>query len=388
MSIDVRVPGDPGSVRTVAGWLSDIRRSLQDADAELAYIWSDSNLYWTGEAGSAWRRATSDLRDRAQPIPAFISDAMEVFHAYANRLERLHADFATLLIQAGEVGLVVRGTIVLPPATDLAYCPGPGDPTDDQESYAGFVGLLASYDDLARQVGTALGELNVWVGEHIVGLLARTSELNRLAGIVADMTKNGNEQIASSVLEGYETFVGERLGEWRKAHDGLQDNAETFFDRLRSGNPAVRGAAEAADPHAMRAGVEDLAEQIGRVSKFAKVIPVAGGAVEVVSLAVDISEGGSLGSGIAGIAGGAAGGTAGTAVGASIGTALSAVGVAGGPVAWAVGVGVGAAILGGWTGRWIWEASVPLDVQESIDDFFLGQPPRLSGYVPPPPYLR
>ncbi|MFJ4158403.1 hypothetical protein [Microbacterium testaceum] len=388
MSIDVRVPGNPGSIRTVAEWLGSIRASLQDADAELAYIWTDSNSYWTGESGSGWRAATSNLRDRAQPIPALISDAMEVFHAYANRLERLQADFATLLFQAGEVGLIVCGTVVLPPATDLAYCPGPSDPIDDQRRYATFVGLLESYDDLARQVGTALGELDVWVGEHIVGVLARIGELQRLAGIVSDMTKNGNELIASSVLEGYETFVDKRLGEWRKAHDGLQDTAEAFIDRLRSGNPAVRAAAEAADPKAMRAGVEALAEQIGRVSQFAKVIPIAGGAVEVVSLAVDVAEGGSVSSGVAGIVGGAAGGTAGAAAGTSIGAALSVVGVAGGPVAWAVGVGVGAAVVGGWAGRWAWEASVPLDVRESIDDFFVGQPPRLSGYVPPPPHTR
>lgn len=388
MSIDVRVPGDPDSVRAVADWLGSVRGSFQDADAELAYIWSDSNLYWMGESGSAWRQATSNLRDRAQPLPAFISDAMETFHAYANRLARIQADFATLLSQAGEVGLVVSGTVVLPPAIDLAYCPGPSDPADDRETYAKFTGLLASYDDLARQVGTALGELDAWVGEHIVGLLARVSELQRLSGIVADMTENGNEVLATSVLGGYETFVDETLGEWRKSHDELQNAAETMVDRLRSGNPALRAAAEAADPHAMRAGAEALAEQIGRVSTFGKVIPVAGGALEIVSLAVDVSEGGSLSSGAAGIAGGAAGGAAGAAIGASAGAGFAAIGVAGGPVAWAIAAGAGAAIAGGWAGRWAWEATVPLDIRESIDDFFVGQPPRLAGYTPPPPRTR
>ncbi len=381
MSIDVRVPGNPGSIRTVAEWLGSIRASLQDADAELAYIWSDSNSYWTGESGSGWRAATSNLRDRAQPIPALISDAMEVFHAYANRLERLQADFATLLFQAGEVGLIVCGTVVLPPATDLAYCPGPSDPIDDQRRYATFVGLLESYDDLARQVGTALGELDVWVGEHIVGVLARVGELSRIAGIVADMTKNGNQLLADSVLQGYETFLEERIGEWREKQTLLQSSAEAFNDQLRSGNPALRAAAEAADPQGMRGQVTELAEHIGQVSKFGRVLPLAGGAIDIVSIGLDVSQGGSLSSGVASALGGMGG--------ASGGAALFVAAFGGSnPVGWAIGGAVIGSVSVGVGARWLWEASVGLDVRESIDDFFDGRPPRLEGYVPPPPRTR
>lgn len=381
MSIDVRVPGNPGSIRTVAEWLGSIRASLQDADAELAYIWSDSNSYWTGESGSGWRAATSNLRDRAQPIPALISDAMEVFHAYANRLERLQADFATLLFQAGEVGLIVCGTVVLPPATDLAYCPGPSDPIDDQRRYATFVGLLESYDDLARQVGTALGELDVWVGEHIVGVLARVGELSRIAGIVADMTKNGNQLLADSVLQGYETFLEERIGEWREKQTLLQSSAEAFNDQLRSGNPALRAAAEAADPQGMRGQVTELAEHIGQVSKFGRVLPLAGGAIDIVSIGLDVSQGGSLSSGVASALGGMGG--------ASGGAALFVAAFGGSnPVGWAIGGAVIGSVSVGVGARWLWEASVGLDVRESIDDFFVGRPPRLEGYVPPPPRTR
>lgn len=381
MSIDVRVPGNPGSIRTVTEWLGSIRASLQDADAELAYIWSDSNSYWTGESGSGWRAATSNLRDRAQPIPALISDAMEVFHAYANRLERLQADFATLLFQAGEVGLIVCGTVVLPPATDLAYCPGPSDPIDDQRRYATFVGLLESYDDLARQVGTALGELDVWVGEHIVGVLARVGELSRIAGIVADMTKNGNQLLADSVLQGYETFLEERIGEWREKQTLLQSSAEAFNDQLRSGNPALRAAAEAADPQGMRGQVTELAEHIGQVSKFGRVLPLAGGAIDIVSIGLDVSQGGSLSSGVASALGGMGG--------ASGGAALFVAAFGGSnPVGWAIGGAVIGSVSVGVGARWLWEASVGLDVRESIDDFFVGRPPRLEGYVPPPPRTR
>jgi hypothetical protein len=310
-----------------------------------------------------------------------ISDAMEVFHAYANRLERLQADFATLLFQAGGVGLIVCGTVVLPPATDLAYCPGPSDPIDDQRRYATFVGLLESYDDLARQVGTALGELDVWVGEHIVGVLARVGELSRIAGIVADMTKNGNQLLADSVLQGYETFLEERIGEWREKQTLLQSSAEAFNDQLRSGNPALRAAAEAADPQGMRGQVTELAEHIGQVSKFGRVLPLAGGAIDIVSIGLDVSQGGSLSSGVASALGGMGG--------ASGGAALFVAAFGGSnPVGWAIGGAVIGSVSVGVGARWLWEASVGLDVRESIDDFFVGRPPRLEGYVPPPPRTR
>lgn len=32
--------------------------------------------------------------------------------------------------------------------------------------------------------------------------------------------------------------------------------------------------------------------------------------------------------------------------------------------------------------RWLWEAAVPMDARESIDDFFTDRRPRLEGYKP------
>ena len=381
MSIDVRVPGDAGSVRAVAEWLGKLRGAFLDADAELAYIWTDSNEYWTGESGSAWRTSTGKLRNRATALPAFISDAMEVFHAYANRLERMDADFVTLLFQAGEIGLAVRGTVVLPPVADLAYCPGPGDPIGDQERYAEFVDLLGSYDDLARHVGTALGEMDVWIAKHIVALLARIDEISRIADIVADMTKNRNQLLADSVLQGYETFIEERIGDWREQQNRLQDSADIFRDQLRSGNPALRAAAEAADPAGLRGDVVELAEHIGQISKFSKLLPLAGGAIDVVSISIDVSQGGSLSSGVVSALGGMGGASGGAAV------AVAAFGGSN-PIGWAITGAVVGSIGAGVGARWLWEAAVGLDVRESIDDFFVGSPPHLEGYDAPPPRTR
>lgn len=383
MSIDARLPGSPSSVRTVAEWLESVRSAHLEVDVELAYIWGDSSHYWTGESGAAWRNTVASLRDRAGSAPGYLADAAEVFRAYANRLERTQDDFETLRFQAGEVGLHVVGTTVFPPTTRLDYCPTPDSPAADVAEYDDYLDKLASYNDLGRQVGTALGELDAWIGDNIVPLVSRVEELREIAGTVEALSGNGNEAIAGAVLDGYESFTDVRLGEWRQQHDALQEAADTFRDQLRSGNPAVRAAAEAADPRAMRDGVQELAEHIGQVSRYSRVIPVAGTVVEIVSLANDVAEGGSLSSGVAEIGGGMAGGAAGGVVGGAIAAALGS-----NPVGWVVGGVVVGGIAVGAGARWLWEAAVPLDARESVDDFFTGAPPRLEGYTPPSPRSR
>lgn len=379
MSIEVRMPGSPASVRAVADWLDRVRGRFGDTDVDLAAFWGDSNHYWTGEAGTAWRGAVGTVRNRALGVYGFLSDAVDVFRAYANRLERAQEDYATLLSQAKAVGLTAVGVTVFPPTTSLDYCPTTTAPAADQREYQRYLDLLASYNDLGEQLGRIMGELDSWAGDHIVPLVARVKDLQQLSGTVGSLLELGNDKIAGGVLDGYESFLDQKLGQWREAHDALQESADTFRNQLRSGNPALRAAAEAADPHAMRQGVQELAEQIGHVSKFAKVIPVAGTVLEVVTLASDVSQGDSLTSGIADILGGAAGGAAGAAAGGGI-----AVAVGSNPVGWVVGGTVvgGLAVAAG--ARWLWEAAVPLDVRESIDDFFVGSPPRLEGYAPVP----
>jgi hypothetical protein len=130
----------------------------------------------------------------------------------------------------------------------------------------------------------------------------------------------------------------------------------------------------------MRAGVEELAEQIGRVSRVTRVLPIAGNVIDVVSLAADVAEGGSLSSGVAEIAGGMAGGAGGAAAGGAAAAALGS-----NPVGWVIGGTVIGGLAIGAGARWLWEAAVPLDSRETVDDFFTGRQPRLEGYVPPSP---
>jgi hypothetical protein len=383
MSIPVKMPGDPESVRAVADWLDGVKSGMQDTDVELASFWGESSTYWTGEAGGAWRSTVGTVRQRAMGVPGFLGEAVEVFRAYANRLQRAQEDLATLKFQADEVGLRVVGDTVFPPTTTLDYCPTADSPPEDVAEYQDYIDKLASYDDLCTQVGTITGEVDAWVGDNIVPLVSRVEELQELSGTVDALTTPENDDVAGAALDGYERFQNEKIGEWRTQHDALQESAETFHDQLRSGNPALAAAARAADPRAMGEGVEQLAEQIGRVSRFARVIPVAGNVLDIVSLASDVSSGESLTSGLAELGGGIAGGAAGGAAAGGIAVALGS-----NPVGWVVGGVVVGGLAVGAGARWLWEAAMPLDTRETIDDFFTGAPPRLEGYTPPPPRSR
>jgi hypothetical protein len=367
MAITVRMPGSPASVRAVADWLGAVRDRVSDVGTTLASVAGEGNYYWKGKSGVAWRDTLSALRERADPVPQYLRDCVDAFSVYANHLERAQDDLGSLRLQAEWVGLKVVGDTVFPPTTRLDYCPGPGAPKEDLEEYEDYLEKVASYRDLEKQVGTIVGTLDAWVGQNILPLVWRIPEVKTLDGVVDALTANGNEDLARESLTAYEAFGKENLNEWIIEHDALQREADAFRHQLRSGNPALAAAADAADPRAMRAGVEAMAEQIGQASKLSKVLSAGGTAVDIVSLGVDVAEGGSISSGLVELAGGAAG---------TAGAALVATGPAGVVVATTVigGIAVGAG------SRFMYEGVVSASTRDKIDDFFTGKTPRLKGF--------
>ena len=154
----------------------------------------------------------------------------------------------------------------------------------------------------------------------------------------------------------------------------MQTDADTFTDQLRSGNPATHAAAEAANPRAIREGMEELLDHVEQVSRIGKIIPIVGPAIEIVTIGAAIAEGESGSSQIAGALGGAAGGAA----------AGGAIAAAGGPLGWVIGGAVVATVTVGSAATWAWEAWVPVDARESIDEWLedgtrFWQPPQLAG---------
>jgi hypothetical protein len=368
MSIEVRMPGSPKSVRAVADWLDSVAERTSKLHGKLGMAASEGRSYWLGESGRAWACTTLAVRERADSLPDFLSDAVEVFRDYADGLEDIQEDFAALLFQARAVGLPVVGGTVSPPTSTLDYCPGPGSPEEDIKAYDDYVSKVESYQDLCKQVGARIGDLDEWIGENILPLVARVYRLEGLTGTASTLAQSGNQELAKGAYDWYDRFLEGNLAEWRERHDAFQDAADTFRKQLRSGNPALSAAADEADPRGMRRSIAELGEQIGDMSKLSRALSLGGTTLDLISFGKGLADGESPSSLLAELGGGALGSAGGAAL------------FAGGPVGWVAGGAVIGGMAAGPTARWLWEAHVPRDVRKDIDGFFTDDTPRLKGF--------
>ncbi|GMA36932.1 hypothetical protein [Demequina litorisediminis] len=361
MSISLEIPGDPAAIRTAAEWLDPtLKGSISTADIELVSTITDAQYLWTGQSGYAFNSAAQAVRRSNHQVPGYAADVAEVMRAYAGRLERGAEDFTEYASRARDEALTVTGNAIAAPTTWLKYCPDPSGPDSAElREWNRYTRRVEAYQDIASDVGTWWGELDAWIAEHFGPLVQRVSELQEGATALDGLTQ-GNEEVVGLAFEYASARTARNLAEFRTHVSDLQTQADDFQRGLRSGNPAVRAAAEAADPRGMRAGIGVLNETIAGVSKSARIIPIAGGVIEVVSAGAEIASGESPSSVGIGLVGGIAGGSAVAGGIAAAGVAVPPLGVAllvaGG--AWALGEGA----------QWAWEAWVPLDTREAIDD--------------------
>ncbi|MFV0427033.1 MAG: hypothetical protein ACK5KU_08360 [Beutenbergiaceae bacterium] len=352
MSVSLDIPGDPSALYATADWLDKVGGALVELNLELAYLASDGQRYMNGEAGSAFRNAATTIRGDSEAVLPYCREAADALSAYAHRLERGERDFASYADQCRDKGLTVYGKTVLRPTSTAMVCAEPGVDAE----WDAHMSRVRTYQDLCERVGTWWGELEVWIAEHLDPFVARVDEFTALNNTYMEL-RVGNEDLVASALTYAEERSRRDLAEFREVAQRMQDEAQAAKRGLRSGNPAVRAAAEAADLRSIHVNRNELLDHIRQVSRVTKFIPVAGTALEVVTAAGDIA-GGESGSSVIVEAGG------GMAGGAAVGGIIAA---AGGPVGWVVGgVIVGGVVIGAGS-RWAWESWVPLDVREAID---------------------
>lgn len=368
MTVDLKIPGDPAAVHGLADWLDNLKDGVVNLDLELAHVAGNSHMYLSGETGNAFHEAATTVRECMNPVAPYLGDAADVFHAYANRLERGVRDFDSFLEQCREYGLTVYGKKVMRPTSSAEACTEPGVDAEWDE----HMSHMRTYQDLSERVGTWWGELEEWIAENFTPLVAAVEDFAPL-GTAFNGLEQGNSDIAVHVLDAKGEMLDHDLASWREHAETTQEKAAEFKRQLKSGNPAVRAAAEEANPRAMRQAMDGLLDNINDVSRVGKLIPVAGTVIEIVSAASDIASGESGSSVLVEAFAGAGGG-------AAVGGAVAA---AGGPVGWVIaGVVVGGVAIGAGA-RWGWEAVVPIDVRESIDGWLydgtsLWQGPQLA----------
>lgn len=358
MTLNLTIQGDPKGIRAVAEWLDPtLAGAAIEADLELAYLVSDLSWMWSGESGGAFNAAGNATRRATQAVPSLAKDLAEVMRAYAGRLERGEDAFDGIARRARKNGLRVVGKVIYPPTTWLKYCPGPDSPEDEVEEYDRYVAKLSLYNELSAEVGTWEGELEAWIYTHFGALMDEVVEVAKAAEVLNALRLH-NELLISTTLESAAYRHDLDLAAWRDQAARSRQAYDEYKRNARSGNPARKAAAAKAVPYELRQAIRTADTVVEGLAKSARIIPGIGVVVDVGLGVVDVSQGGSPSTVGAGLIGSAA---AGFVTGA----------VVSGPAGWVVGAAVVAGWAGGEAGKWLWEETVPLDVRESIDAWFM-----------------
>ena len=218
------------------------------------------------------------------------------------------------------------------------------------------------YNDIGTDVGSWWGELEVWIAENLDAFLSGLPQQSTAERLLAGL-KEVSDEIPRSYLEGNALVWSTTALTLRGQAADLREGAADFVRGLRSGNPAVRAAAEAANPRGMRWQADEAEDLARRMSRVGKAVPALGWAIDIWTLGSDTATGNDPSSSAVNIVGGIIGGAAATA---AVG-ALAAAGIVTLPV-WGTAVVVaGAAVAVGAGAVWAYENWVPQDVRESID---------------------
>lgn len=364
--INLDIPGDSGGLHDLADWLDDtLVSAIEDVEDAIGSTIYESAWAWSGKSGEAFRDFLYEARSGFRDARTFPGSLAEVFRAYAQRLVRGRDTFADYADEARRSWLIVSGNeITVPPRPTVYLLPQGATPPPDvyylpsgeavERPPGGYDESVRVFNRIAEDVGKWWGELEVWLDEHMGKLFAAVNDLERLT-VFLNRLKQGDEFVASYLLTYSEGTWRQSLDSYRARAKEAQAEYDSHSKRLRSGNPAVRAGAEKITKGELRAIRNFLDGEVKALRVGTKIIPGVGLALDLASLGVDVSQGGSLSSGVVGLGGAAAGGAA-------------AAGVLSGPPGW-VALGVVAIAAGvGWGAERTWEAAVPLDVREALDN--------------------
>ncbi|MCA0380240.1 MAG: hypothetical protein LCH36_12550 [Actinobacteria bacterium] len=370
MYIDLNIPGDPVALHTLADWLSpDLSEQTHELYSQLRRTAADSQMWWFGQAGSAFRETTNAIADAIDPVDVYASDAATVIRAYANRLRRGQDKFDEFADKAVKTWLIVKNSQVqapIPPPTYIiaqGQTPPPDYGPDGKVRPAGwYEQALSLYEQIAEDVVNWWGELDRWIDEYFLPLMGRVTDFEPLV-LAYEVLKTGNELTISSVVELKSAEWESNLREFEDKAKQAKIDADTHRERLRSGDPRISGPASKFETPELVEARKELDAAVDNIKSGTKLISRVGLGLDVLVAVADVMNGGSASSAAAGLLGGTLGGAAagGLVVG---GAALVGVTL---PVA----VVAGAVVLVGWgaseLAEWGWESAVPLDIREAID---------------------
>lgn len=260
--IDTAVAGDPGAVRTAAGWLRDtLKTKLADAADEQQAARNHARGEWEGDSGSSYQALTRDLLDMTDKHESRVERAATSLEEYAAKLAALELAMGGIRRRASEGGLTVAGTVIHPPP---AAPMGPFEPGSAAETAAlEVVARIELWNTLVTQAADDYRIFTDWVDAQMPPKVRDAQEKDgsdSLLDTVGGLLPNAAAGVGVGLL-------GNRL---LQLSEDYRARAAEFRRRSRvSGDPRVRG--QATTP-AGRASLDDLlgkADDLGRFGRFA-----------------------------------------------------------------------------------------------------------------------
>jgi len=355
MSIDVRIEGNPESIRAAARWLiSDLHPALYDCANQIYRCRTNAEAGWQGEASAGFQ---GKMTTGGHGVDLIADDAVHLgrsFDQYADDLHTAQAGMQRARDIAVEGGLQVTDTEILDPGpAPVAPQALANDGSASPDTVHAQDQAVAAQQDYQRKL-TAFSQAKE-EADRANGILdgaKKTAEdcwkdLSGRRYIHAAEFTNG---LASDLITLHKSIL-------KKESARLLDEAKVAEGRYLS---SPGGSAEAKLNEELRlaktmgaADLEAEATSIGR--RLGSKIPIIGWGITAAGIGYDIHEGKPPGkaifSGVVGTAG-----------------AIMAASMVGGPVGVAAGVAVVAGIGVGLGADWVYDHVVSDGVKRKIDD--------------------
>jgi uncharacterized protein YukE len=345
MPIDIKIEGNPDSIRATARWLrGTLSEGIHDATTQVHAARTNTEADWTGEAADGFRSKMATGGQQADDLAGDADTAGQSFERYADDLQTAQTRMARAKQIAIDGGLQVTDTQILDPGPAPAN-PGtlPADATPAQQTAHGdavkatqlHAKQVAAFNAASTEANGAKSDLS----------FARDTFKN----ISDEVTKKPYFQAAALADATFAASAAQRFSTRLAADARIAGNLAA-----KAGVPGAvyRGVPGSDVGRALRtqAGANQWAARAAKGAKVARAfggrLPLIGTGVAVVSAGYDIAHGKPPGKAVVSTAAGIG---AGIAVGAAVGSVVPVAGTAVGAV---VGAGAGLIASGAVDAAW------------------------------------
>jgi len=354
--LDLRIPGDPDhvSVTELAVWLdSTLQAAVGDAAQIFDSVRDFSMDHWQSWSGESYRNVLVLGRNAGWEVEQMVADTAEKLHSYAGQLERLQGHLDDHRDAADAGGLTVTGTVVDAPVNPLGYVPDTDDPR--YPDYSEHLDRVDLYNGISTDVGTRLGDLEVWVTEHLERFLAGL-EPSAAVRLLEDLSADEGD-VVGLYVDAEEARWRIRLPELQAQADDMRTRADQALAQIRAQNGQVGDAIDQVRVRHLGHGGVRLQTWVDDAAEVVRAVPVVGQGIGWILTAAGLAQGDDVGATAVEIV---VGGVAGAA-------ALSLVGAAAFGVGATIAIPAAAVVLVGGGAAWIYEEAVPQQVREEID---------------------